>query len=454
MSDPIHSDEETTESESGIGSRSAAETPDPLFSVRGLQKHYPIQKGFLRRETGRIRAVDGIDFDLHRGEALGLVGESGCGKSTAARTLVSLETPTAGTIRFDGRDVTEFSKDERKRFRRRVQMVFQDPTSSFDPRMTVGESVAEPMVAHGLADDERRRERVETLLETVGLSAEERERYPHELSGGQKQRAALARALSLNPDVLVLDEPVSALDVSVQAEILALVEDLRETFDLAILLISHDMSVVQQLCDRVAVMYLGELVERAPTADLYDDPKHPYTRALLDAVPKPDPHDRLGEAQLSGDVPDPSDPPSGCRFHTRCPAVIAPSDLDLPQSDWRSVFSLRVDLRNEDLGLETLRERLVAEGKAEVEGPGDVSETAVREAVREEYDVPPELDDETAERSLSAALEELVGGDEAGAEAKLAETFSSVCEREELTSRESDGRIVACHLYESDEFEE
>jgi peptide/nickel transport system ATP-binding protein len=233
----------------------------------------------------------------------------------------------------------------------------------------------------------------------------------------------------------------------------ALAEDLREIFDLAILLISHDMSVVQQLCDRVAVMYLRELVECGPTADLYDDPKHPFTRALLDAVPKPDPHDRLGEAELSGDVPDPSDPPSGCRFHTRCPAVIAPDDLDLPQSVWRSVFSLRVDLRNGDLGLDSIRERLTAEGRLDGQQGDDAAtelpDSALREGVREEYDLPAELPDETAEPTLADALKPLADGDEAAAEARLSETFASVCEREEPVRRESDGQTVTCHLYGS-----
>ena len=436
---------------------------DPLLSVRDLTKHYPVKKGLLRRETGRVRAVDGVDFDLGRGEALGIVGESGCGKSTAARTLLSLESPTAGTVEFDGRDVTTLSKSERKRFRRRVQIVFQDPSSSFDPRMTIGESVAEPMVAHGLADAERRSSRVETLLELVGLSATDRLRYPHELSGGQKQRVALARALSLNPELLVLDEPVSALDVSVQAEILALVEELREAFDLSILLISHDLSVVRQLCDRVAVMYLGEIVERAPTAALFDDPKHPYTEGLLGAIPEPDPHQRFADAGLSGDVPDPASPPSGCRFHTRCPAVIPPEDLDVPQSVWRSVFAFRVALRDGTFGLDSVRARVAADDGPSADGEqgpggdsavaddaGETSQQALREAIRAEYDIPDELADQDAERSLSAAVDAAASGDVEEATRTMREAFPSVCVRERPETHDLGDRTAACHLFGSD----
>ncbi|WP_323191411.1 oligopeptide/dipeptide ABC transporter ATP-binding protein [Halostella sp. PRR32] len=415
-----------------------------LLSVRGLEKHYPVRSGWLNRETSRVRAVDGVSFDLRRGETLGLVGESGCGKSTVARTVLSLESPTAGSVTVAGQDIADQSRTQRKRFRRRVQIVFQDPGSSFDPRMTIGESVAEPIVAHGLDDAERRRERVESLLEVVGLAADDRERYPHELSGGQKQRAALARALSLNPDVLVLDEPVSALDVSVQAEILALVQDLQEAFDLAILLISHDMSVVERLCDRVAVMYLGELVERGPTESLFDDPKHPYTRALLAAIPDPDPHEQLGDAELDGEVPDPASPPDGCRFHTRCQAVIPPDDLDIDQSTFQSVFALRVGLRNGDIGLESVRERLG--GDDETPSPA-----AVAAAVREEYGVAQELANERAERSLSEALTAFADGDASAASERLAETFPSVCERERPAQHRSDGCAVTCHHYRPDD---
>nr|WP_254663395.1 ABC transporter ATP-binding protein [Haladaptatus sp. W1] len=309
-----------------------AATDDPteehdsaLLSVRDLKKQYPVTEGITRKETGRIRAVDGISFDVFPGETVGLIGESGSGKSTAATTLLSLEAPTDGTVVFDGDDIGTFDRAETKAFRRRAQMVFQDPTTTFDPRMKIGESVAEPLSIHGMTDADQRRTITEDLLGRVGLSAEEFDRYPHELSGGQKQRAALARALILNPDLLVLDEPVSALDVSVQAEILSLLSDLQSKFDLSLLLISHDMGVVREICDRVAVMYLGEIVERGSTEDLFRDPQHPYTRALVSAIPTPDPDAATHRVTLRGDVPDAASPPSGCRFHPRCPSVIPPS---------------------------------------------------------------------------------------------------------------------------------
>ncbi|MFT4892215.1 MAG: peptide/nickel transport system ATP-binding protein, partial [Halobacteriales archaeon] len=255
--------------------------PPPILSVTDLRKHYRLTEGVVfSREVGRVRAVDGISFDLYPGETLGLVGETGCGKSTAAKTVLRLLDPTDGTVQFDGRDVTAFDGDDLERFRRRAGMVFQDPTSTLDPRMSIGESVGEPLLIHGVTDRDRRRGRVETLLERVGLSAEASDRYPHELSGGQKQRAALARALVLNPDLLVADEPVNALDASVQAEFLALLEDLKVEFDLSVLFISHDLNVVREVADRTAVMYLGEIVEKGPTDRLFRDPSHPYTQAL------------------------------------------------------------------------------------------------------------------------------------------------------------------------------
>jgi len=417
---------------------------DSLLSVRNLKRHYPVRSGWLNRVTGHVRAVDGVDFELRRGETLGLVGESGCGKSTVARSLLGLEPPTEGTVRFDGHDLADHSRAERTEFRRRAGIVFQDPTSSFDPRMTVGESVAEPMAAHGLGE-RRREERVDTLLELVGLATEDGDRYPHELSGGQKQRAALARALSLNPDLLVLDEPVSALDVSVQAEILALVAELQARFDLAVLLVSHDMSVVSQLCDRVAVMYLGEIVERGRADALFDDPAHPYTEALLSAVPSPDPDDRLDDAALDGEVPDPSDPPSGCRFHTRCQSVIPPEDAAVDDETFRAAFALRVALRNGNVGARSVRERLAGDGD-----PDAVSDAAVGEAVREEYGLPPTLDAEPAERAVAEALDAAASGDADAAADRLADRFHSVCERDTPADHDVAGRTVACHLHRAE----
>jgi peptide/nickel transport system ATP-binding protein len=373
-------------------------TDDPLLSVRGLKKHYPITEGLLRREVGRVRAVDGISFDVSRGETLGLVGESGCGKSTAARTLLRLEEPTAGTVAIDGEDIGEYGKTDRKRLRRRAQMIFQDPTTTFDPRMTIGESVAEPLIAHGLRNSDRRCRVVEDMLERVGLSSEDYERYPHEFSGGQRQRIALARTLVLNPDLLVADEPVSALDVSVLAEILALLADIQNAFDLSLLVISHDMTVIRQLCDRIAVMYLGEIIEIGSTEDIFESPQHPYTRSLLSSIPTLNPRTRGSIGGLSGDVPDPADPPAGCRFHTRCPEVIQPDGYTFEGTNWRSIMNLRVQVATRRIDLDPYREILVGEGKAET--TEQVTEAQLRTALRHEFDIPAQLTDDEAEASF------------------------------------------------------
>jgi peptide/nickel transport system ATP-binding protein len=398
----------------------------PLLEVAGLEKHYPVTEGVLRREVGRVRAVDGIDFTLSAGETLGLVGESGCGKSTAATSLLRIEEPTGGRVVFDGRDVTAFDDAELKRFHRRTGMVFQDPDSSFDPRMSVGESVAEPLRVNGLRDRARRRRIVGDLLERVGLAADDYDRYPHEFSGGQKQRIALARALVVNPDLVVADEPVSALDVSVQADILSLVEGLQREFDLAVLFISHDMGVVREVCDRIAVMYLGEIVETAPADELFADPNHPYTRALLASVPSLDPRERGGGPVLSGDVPDPATPPTGCRFHTRCPEVIPPDGLDLDRATWRAVLDLRVRVTDRGVDLDAVRERVVGPDA----DPSAADPAAVARELRREFDVPAELPDTDAERALDAALDSLVAGDREAAVETLADAFPTVCRRD------------------------
>jgi peptide/nickel transport system ATP-binding protein len=394
---------------------------DPLLEVRGLEKHYPVRSGLLRRVTGHVEAVDGVSFDVREGETVGLVGESGCGKSTTATALLGLEDPTGGEVRFDGEPIADLAGDERDRFRRRAQIVFQDHNSAFDPRLTVGESVAEPLAIHGLGDAERRREIVVDTLERVGLSASDADRYPREFSGGQKQRIALARALVLDPDLLVVDEPVSALDVSVQAEVLSLLADLRDELDLAMVLVSHDLGVVRQVCDRVCVMYLGEIVERGPAQALFADPRHPYTEALLSAIPEPDPNARDDAVALAGDVPDPSNPPSGCSFHPRCHRVVAPDEFDLPQAAFRSVFDLRLAVERGDV---------VAD---EYEAPA---------AVREAFALPDSLGDDDAEQALAAAIEAVAAGRIDEAADRLA-VFESVCERDDPAlkpiERDADG---------------
>jgi len=397
----------------------------PLLDVEGLTKHYPVTEGVLRNEVGRVRAVDGISFTVDRGETLGLVGESGCGKSTAATTALRLEEPTDGHVVFDGEDVTAYDDRELKRFRRRAQMVFQDPTSSFDPRMSIGESVGEPLQVHGMRDRDRRRRIVGDLLERVGLDASDMDRYPHEFSGGQKQRVGLARALVINPDLIVADEPVSALDVSVQADILDLIDRLQSEFGLAIVVISHDMGVVREVCDRVAVMYLGEIVETAPTEALFEDPQHPYTRALLGSTPVADPRRRGQGTSLTGDVPSPSDPPPGCRFHTRCPEAIPDEEYDLDAETWRAVLNLR--LRVTSRGIDTEAVRTYA---AEGDDPETADDEAVRAEIRAEFDLPATLPDPRAEEALSGALDRLLVDDVDGAAERLADAFPTVCRRE------------------------
>lgn len=311
----------------------AARLPEdeaPLVEVSGLKKYFPVRGGFFGGVVEQVRAVEDVSFTIRRGETLGLVGESGCGKTTVGRLLLRLLEPTAGSVRFGGQDLRALPAKELRRLRPRMQIVFQDPYSSLNPRRTVGDALAEPMYVHGLARGAELERRVTQLLERVGLPGSYRSRYPHEFSGGQRQRVCIARALALGPELIVCDEAVSALDISIQAQILNLLQDLQDELGLTYLFITHNLNVVRHIADRIAVMYLGKLVEVASAEELFQDAKHPYTRALLSANPLPDPDAPLAPVALSGEIPSPLRPPSGCRFHTRCPRVFEPCSAVVP----------------------------------------------------------------------------------------------------------------------------
>ena len=420
-----------------LDDRAADSDDEPLLAVENLEKHFPVNTGMLdsirfdpnarpvpfRLDDSRVRAVDGVSFDLRPGETLGVVGESGCGKSTLARTILQLEEITDGTIRFDGVPVSELADEQE--FRKRVQMVFQDPQSSLNARRKVGEIITDPLEGAGWPADERRRRALE-LLEQVGLEREYYNRYPHEFSGGQRQRINLARALSINPDLVVCDEPVSGLDVSVQAQILDLMDDLQTEYGLTYLFISHDLSVVRYVADRVAVMYLGEFVEVAPADRMFADPQHPYTQALLASVPNPNPERPGVRSALSGDVPSATHPPRGCRFHTRCPEFILPDGFD--SAAYTSFDELLGDLRDGGLDVTGDAETVVT---AYFDDPAVVP-TEVRQAIDDAVDAVGRGDRE-------AALEHLA-------------PFESICQRESpiIVAPDGTNHAVACHLKRED----
>jgi oligopeptide/dipeptide ABC transporter ATP-binding protein len=303
---------------------------ETLLSVENLEVHFPIKKGLLSRTVGYVYAVDGVSITLAKGETLGLVGESGCGKTTTGLAVLRLIEPTAGKVHFADADITAMNTSELRSLKKEIQMIFQDPYSSLNPRMTVNQILADPMEIHSLYPGAERKERIAYLLEKVGLTAEQGRRYPHEFSGGQRQRIGVARALALNPQVVIGDEPVSALDVSIQAQIINLLIDLQQEFQLSYIIIAHDLAVVEHICDRIAVMYLGKIVEASAYKNVYSDPKHPYTQALLSAIPVADPRAKKERMILKGDVPSPINPPDGCAFHPRCPHRMDICDKKVP----------------------------------------------------------------------------------------------------------------------------
>ena len=444
-------DRETPGRESGTeasgGSRSAP-SGEPVLELRDLNRHFDptsnivesLRSRFFGEEQSPIRAVDGIDLELSNNEVQGVIGESGCGKSTLLLTLMGQYSPTEGEIVFDGKPVSEFGKADWKEYRQRVQIIFQDPFNTMNPHFTVRETLMEPLRIHGLPRDE---ERVIQVLEDVRLDPPERylDRKEAQLSGGEKQRVAIARALILEPEVLLADEPVSMLDVSTQASILRLLSDLTDQYDVSMLYVSHDLSTVSYVCDSINVMYLGRIVESAPTRELLNDPKHPYTQALLQAIPMPDPHYGREWTQLPGAAGDASSLPAGCRFKDRCPEVIQPGGYEFEQTNWRTIMDVRVRLESGGADRASFVEM------ADVD-PGLSDDETLKREVRRALDLPETLSDPGAEAVLDEALTHVVADDPGTARELLADEFATVCEQRPAFVETGDGHRAACHLYD------
>jgi peptide/nickel transport system ATP-binding protein len=420
----------------------------PLLEVSNLKKHFRESEGVLDNLLGsvdHVHAVDGVNLTIRKGETFAVVGESGCGKSTLAHTCLNLHEPTDGLVIFKGSDITGLSQQKMRPYRRQMQIIFQNPLASLNPRRTVGSILRAPMKIHDIGENKSDRiKRAEDLLEEVGLKGSYHNRYPHQFSGGEQQRIALARALAVEPDLLVADEPVSALDVSVQSQILNLLNDLREKYNLSMLFIAHDLSVVRHIADRVAVMYLGEIVETAPVDELFEKPNHPYTKSLLSAIPRINPKKRGDQIILRGTVPSPMNPPDGCRFHTRCPAIIPPDDWSASQEIFRQAFTFRTRVEEDRIEPESIRTRLKSEDAETTD------EAVVNRIIENELPVKiTELPAKTADK-IHKVARLMVEDERDAAVEQIINTLPSQCVNEKPEFIVSNDRKAACHRIDSE----